>query len=90
MSDTQCTHTVGYIPDTQNLTAENWNRELDRFALKVEDFNVRGQRDQINHPGFIAEADFCSECGCRLDRKALGLHTLSQVLELVDEPCQKK
>lgn len=79
----RCNHTVGYIPGTQQVTSENWNRELDRFALVIEDFNVRGQRDQICHPGFIVEGKFCGECGAALDRAGLGLRTLTQARQRV-------
>ncbi|MDH0609851.1 hypothetical protein N5D28_13290 [Stutzerimonas stutzeri] len=48
------------------------------FVAKVDDFNVRGQRDQINHPGFIVEYKFCPHCGQPIDRVALGLLSYGQ------------
>ncbi|MNO08244.1 hypothetical protein D3C81_2307980 [compost metagenome] len=51
------------------------------FVAKVDDFNVRGQRIQINHPGFIAEFKFCPKCGLRIDRGALGLLTYGNAFE---------
>jgi hypothetical protein len=50
-------------------------------VAKVDDFNVRGQRDQICHPGHIAEYKFCTHCGKPIDRAALGLLTYSQAFD---------
>lgn len=75
----QCTHPVGSIPgETEIVKSQDWNRRLMEFVALVDDFNVRGQRDQINHPGFIVEFKFCPVCGAALDRAALGLLTYSQ------------
>lgn len=71
MSDS-CAHHVGYIPP-EDVSVEGWNDRLIAFVAKVDDFNVRGQRVQIPHPGFISEFKFCPNCGQKIDRQALGL-----------------
>lgn len=76
-----CIHQVGYIPDASTTAAE-WNERLAAFIVKVEDFNVRGQRDQISHPGHVTEFKFCPVCGQSIDRAALKLLTYSQAFEL--------
>lgn len=76
----ECDHPVGYIPDS-DVKAKDWNEKLMAFVAKVDDFNVRGQRDQINHPGFTAEFKFCPDCGQRIDRAALGLLTYGGAFE---------
>ncbi|KZN20493.1 MULTISPECIES: hypothetical protein [Pseudomonas] len=76
----ECKHLVGYIPGRE-VTAEEWNENLLAFVAVVDDFNVRGQRDQINHPGFDEEFKFCPNCGHPIDRLALGLLTYSQAFE---------
>lgn len=80
MTQQVCVHLVGYIPGGE-VAAEDWNDELTKFVAKVDDFNVRGQRDQINHPGFIIEFKFCPHCGHPIDRAALGLLTYGQAFE---------
>lgn len=77
----ECIHQVGYIPDTAT-TAADWNDRLATFIGKVKDFNVRGQRDQISHPGHVSEFKFCPMCGLSIDRAALKLLTYSQAFEL--------
>ena len=69
-----CNHPVGYIQCAE-VSAQDWNTELAKFMAVVDDFNVRGQRDQISHPGYVAEFTYCPVCGERLDRSALGLQT---------------
>lgn len=76
-----CVHQVGYIPDVATV-ATDWNERLAAFVAKVDDFNVRGQRDQINHPGHVSEFKFCPRCGQYIDRGALKLLTYSQAYEL--------
>jgi hypothetical protein len=75
----KCTHPVGYIPPTV-VHAKDWNQKLAQFVEKVFDFNIRGQRDQINHPGFITEFTFCPECGTPIDRA--GLLTYPEAFDL--------
>ncbi|MFL1449189.1 hypothetical protein ACI77O_12410 [Pseudomonas tritici] len=75
-----CDHTVGYIPN-QVAKAKDWNQKLIDFIAAVEDFNVRGQRDQITHPGTVQEAKFCADCGAKIDRVAMGLLTLAEAHE---------
>lgn len=76
----ECKHLVGFIPGGE-VTATAWNEKLLAFVAKVDDFNVRGQRDQINHPGFVAEFKFCPNCGSPIDGAALGLLTYSQAFD---------
>lgn len=76
-----CEHPVGYIPKTV-VTAKHWNEKLLAFAAVIDDFNVRGQRDQISHPGFVQEAKFCALCGVKIDRVALGLLTYAEALAI--------
>lgn len=75
-----CDHSVGFIPH-QAVTAKDWNQSLARFVSKVDDFYTRGQRDQINHPGFCKEFNFCPDCGDAIDRVALGLLSYSETFE---------
>lgn len=77
---TVCDHLVGYIPPADVKPAE-WNNKLMAFIAKVVDFNERGQRVQINHPGFIIEFKFCPECGCKIDRQALGILSYSDAFD---------
>lgn len=86
-SEKVCNHPVGYIPPSDTQAAD-WNDRLLEFLRKVEDFNVRGQRDQINHPGFVAEFKFCPECGGRIERQGLGLLTYTEAYErlLITKP----
>lgn len=44
----------------------NWEAELAKFEDKVNDFNIRGQREQVNHPGWMQRALFCPNCGSDL------------------------
>lgn len=75
-----CNHEVGYIPPRVQSASE-WNESIVSFIAKVEDFNVRGQRYQVNHPGHISEWKFCTQCGAPIDRQALGLLTYGQAYE---------
>ena len=76
-----CSHPVGYIPGDGFVAAAEWNVKLAAFAIKVVDFNNRGQREQIAHPGFIQEFRFCPVCGKQIDREALDLMTYGQALD---------
>lgn len=77
---TDCTHLVGHIPRGY-VIAPDWNSKLEAFVAKVIDFNVRGQREEIPHPGFVQEFRFCPECGQLIDREALGLLTVRQAFD---------
>lgn len=77
----ECNHTVGYIPKTE-VNAASWNDALMAFVAKVDDFNVRGQRDQINHPGYVSEYKFCTKCGQAIDRESLKLLSYSEAFKL--------
>lgn len=77
---TRCSHIVGSIPQQGLVPREEWNKALMEFAAKVHDFNERGKRMEVPHPGFIDEFRYCPECGQPLDREALGLLTYPQAL----------
>lgn len=80
---TDCDHLVGYIPGGE-VKAGDWNWKLKDFVAQVDDFNVRGQRDQINHPGFAAEFRFCPNCGHHIDRIGLGLLSYEEAFKQYD------
>lgn len=67
-----CDHWVGFIPGGE-IGADEWNQKLVSFMAKVDDFNVRGQRCQVAHPGHVLEYRFCPNCGAPIDRSELGL-----------------
>ncbi|WP_338924763.1 hypothetical protein V0M98_34655 (plasmid) [Pseudomonas silesiensis] len=69
-----CTHPVGFIPPGP-VESKDWNQKLADFIAVVDDFNVRGQRDQINHPGFVTEFNFCPYCRHPIDRTGLLTYT---------------
>ena len=58
-------HLVGNIANIE-VRGADWDAAVLRFEAVIEDFNVRGQRDQINHPGWCAPYSFCTACGARL------------------------
>jgi hypothetical protein len=76
-----CTHIVGFIPKQGEMSPADWNEKLIAFMAVIDDFNVRGQRYQVAHPGQIDEYKFCPQCGAAIDRSALGLMTFSQALD---------
>lgn len=80
MKASECAHPVGDIPGT-TADAGDWNEKLLAFIAKVDDFNVRGQRDQINHPGYVHEFKFCPLCGACIDRERLDLMTFGQAVK---------
>lgn len=75
-----CDHFVGNIANSE-VDARCWNKDLMSFVAKVDDFNSRGQRDQINHPGFITEYKFCPRCAQPINRAALNLMTYGDAFE---------
>lgn len=84
-SEHECNHPVGHIPPTDTQAAD-WNDRLLEFVRKVDDFNVRGQRDQINHPGYVAEFRFCPLCGGRIERQGLLTYTEGYERLLITKP----
>lgn len=75
-----CDHqTVGLIGSVQH-SAATWNEALLNFCVRIQDFNIRGQRDEISHPGYVTEARFCAQCGGAVDFPALGLTTYSEMV----------
>jgi hypothetical protein len=75
-----CIHPVGDIAGIA-VTAADWNQKILAFIAKVDDFNIRGQRDQIAHPGFVAEYKFCPYCGGAIDRLGLALMTYAEAFD---------
>lgn len=67
-----CDHAVGEIAN-RPVNAADWNRELLAFIGKVHRFNTLGQRIQIEHPGWVFEANFCPWCGEKVSFAELGL-----------------
>lgn len=65
-----CQHIVGTIA-TKPYTAPAWNAAIRAFARVVHDFNVRGQREEIPHPGFDVMARYCTQCGAPIDADGL-------------------
>lgn len=57
-----CDHMVGMIAGRMVRKSE-WNVAVREFAKVVDDFNVRGQRVEVPHPGFIQPFTYCTECG---------------------------
>ena len=48
------------------IRVDAWDAEIKSFEAVIDDFNIRGQRDQINHPGFLTKFKFCPDCGANL------------------------
>lgn len=66
-------HIAG-IAGSRTVLVQSWEQERLRFLELIEDFNVRGQRQQVNHPGWFTRYNFCTECGA--DLRALTLAPL--------------
>lgn len=76
-----CDHVIGLIGANQGVKASEWNAAITELAVKIKDFNERGQRYQVNHPGFVSQYHFCANCGKRIDGEALGLLSLNDASE---------
>lgn len=66
-------HQVGQVGAKVVLLSE-WDGAVTAFGLIIDDFNIRGQRDQINHPGWCTKFLFCPQCGS--DLRGLDLREL--------------
>lgn len=44
-----------------------WDKAVSDLEIKITDFNTRGMRQQVNHPGFVLKAKYCRNCGRKLD-----------------------
>lgn len=55
-------HVAGQI-GSKVVKISEWNDAVIAFGLVIHDFNIRGQRDQINHPGWCSKFKFCPQCG---------------------------
>lgn len=58
-------HCAGLIGSAL-VRVNDWDAGLAAFVAKIDDFNIRGQRDQVEHPGFLTKFKFCTECGADL------------------------
>lgn len=55
-------HVVGQI-GTDEVRRAAWADQEAAFVAVVEDFNLRGQRQEISHPGWVTWFKFCPCCG---------------------------
>lgn len=55
-------HVVGEIAG-KTIRKSGWGKGVSEFETVVHDFNVRGQRGQIAHPGWCIKFKFCPCCG---------------------------
>lgn len=62
-------HFVGGIRN-EPIRAPDWEKAVSAFEALVDDFNIRGQRDEIAHPGWCTVFNFCPDCGTKLDKSA--------------------
>lgn len=60
-------HIAGCIGSVGLVRQSDRDQAVADFELVIEDFNVRGQREQVAHPGWCTPAKFCVECGARLE-----------------------
>lgn len=51
----------------KQIHISEWDAAVTAFEAVIDDFNIRGQRDQIEHPGWCTKFKFCPECGASLD-----------------------
>lgn len=58
-------HQVGKI-GANLVRRSQWDDAVVVFGKVIDDFNIRGQREQINHPGWCSRFSFCTECGADL------------------------
>lgn len=65
-----CDHFVGEIAG-KVISFSKWEKAISAFELKVRDFNTRGRKVQIHHPGFAYKFKFCPDCGAHLDGLAV-------------------
>jgi hypothetical protein len=78
---TPCKHWVGSIAN-QPYNASEWETALEAFVNKVHDFNVRGQREEIPHPGWVQTFKFCPECGESLENIHKSLPVFGDLLRM--------
>lgn len=77
---TCCDHQVVGLIGHKQHSAATWNAALLDFCVVIQDFNIRGQRDEISHPGYVTESRFCAQCGAPVDFSALGLATYEEMI----------
>lgn len=66
-------HVAG-LAGAKAIRVNDWDAKVDAFAAKIDDFNIRGQRQQVDHPGFLTRYRYCTECGA--DLRGLSLKAL--------------
>lgn len=59
-------HPVGEIQN-KIVRAPEWEEAVSAFEEVINDFNIRGRREQINHPGWCHTFQFCPDCGVKLE-----------------------
>jgi len=58
-------HVVYWI-GTESVKLNDCEKKLAEFTLKIDDFNTRGMRMQVSHPGRAYPLNFCLCCGASL------------------------
>lgn len=66
-------HQVGQV-GAKVVRRSEWDGAVIAFGVIIDDFNIRGQRDQISHPGWCTKFKFCTQCGS--DLRGLDLREL--------------
>lgn len=61
----QGNHAVGEIA-RNTIKLSEWSLKTKEFEVKIADFNERGQRQQIAHPGWSTRFKYCPFCGACL------------------------
>lgn len=58
---------VAGVIGSKSILQKDWDQAVRDFEVVIEDFNVRGRKFQVNHPGFVHPAKFCMKCGRKID-----------------------
>lgn len=75
-----CRHQVGAVSNTV-VYQDEWDAQLIELVARVFDFNTRGQRYQVSHPGFDVPFKFCPACGEAIDHRSMGLLSYTDAVE---------
>lgn len=78
-----CDHIV-LVVSGKPITKSQASKAIAELAEKVADFNIRGQFQQINHPGFIEPVRFCAHCGQAVSQEINWEATLKKAIESYD------
>lgn len=60
---TQACEHFGIQIGSDSIVLAEVERAAYDFYCVLADFNIRGQVDEISHPGFLTEFKFCPSCG---------------------------